>query len=30
VPIHYNTWPLIAQETQAEPVILKPGESVQV
>jgi L-ascorbate metabolism protein UlaG (beta-lactamase superfamily) len=38
LPIHYNTWPLIAQdaeawaervrkETQAEPVILKPGES---
>jgi L-ascorbate metabolism protein UlaG (beta-lactamase superfamily) len=36
-PIHYNTWPLIAQdsnswgervrkETKAEPVILKPGE----
>jgi L-ascorbate metabolism protein UlaG (beta-lactamase superfamily) len=36
VPIHYNTWPLIAQdgdawgarvraETQAEPVVLKPG-----
>jgi L-ascorbate metabolism protein UlaG (beta-lactamase superfamily) len=37
LPIHYNTWPLIAQdanawaarvraETQAEPVVLKPGE----
>jgi L-ascorbate metabolism protein UlaG (beta-lactamase superfamily) len=37
LPIHYNTWPLIAQDaqawadrvrraTQAEPVILKPGE----
>jgi L-ascorbate metabolism protein UlaG (beta-lactamase superfamily) len=37
VPIHYNTWDLIAQdaaawaervrrETQAEPVVLKPGE----
>jgi L-ascorbate metabolism protein UlaG (beta-lactamase superfamily) len=39
VPIHYNTWELIAQdagawagrvrkETQSEPVILKPGEWV--
>jgi L-ascorbate metabolism protein UlaG (beta-lactamase superfamily) len=39
VPIHYNTWPPIAQdakawaqrvraETKAEPVILEPGESV--
>lgn len=38
VPDHYNTWPLIAQdadawaarvsaETDAEPVVLKPGES---
>jgi L-ascorbate metabolism protein UlaG (beta-lactamase superfamily) len=37
LPIHYNTWPLIAQdagawadrvrrETQAEPVVLQPGE----
>jgi L-ascorbate metabolism protein UlaG (beta-lactamase superfamily) len=41
VPIHYNTWELIAQdaaawagrvrkETQSEPVILKPGEWVDV
>jgi L-ascorbate metabolism protein UlaG (beta-lactamase superfamily) len=41
VPIHYNTWPLIAQdaqawaervrkETQAEPVVLKPGGSVDL
>jgi L-ascorbate metabolism protein UlaG (beta-lactamase superfamily) len=41
VPIHYNTWELIAQdagawaervrkETQAEPVLLKPGEWVEV
>ncbi len=41
VPIHYNTWPLISQdaqawaerirkETQAGPVVLKPGESVDV
>src|SRR5437899_7490605 len=41
VPIHYNTWPLIAQdaqawaervkrETQAQPVVLKPGEGVEV
>jgi L-ascorbate metabolism protein UlaG (beta-lactamase superfamily) len=41
VPIHYNTWELIAQdagawadrvrrETQAEPVVLKPGEWVDV
>jgi L-ascorbate metabolism protein UlaG (beta-lactamase superfamily) len=40
-PIHYNTWPPIAQdaqawarrirqETQAEPLVLKPGESVEV
>lgn len=38
IPDHYNTWPLIAQdaaawakrvkaETNAEPVVLKPGES---
>jgi L-ascorbate metabolism protein UlaG (beta-lactamase superfamily) len=37
MPIHYNTWPVIAQdanawadrvrqETQTEPVVLKPGE----
>jgi L-ascorbate metabolism protein UlaG (beta-lactamase superfamily) len=41
VPIHYNTWELIAQdakawaervrkETQAEPVVLKPGEWIEV
>jgi L-ascorbate metabolism protein UlaG (beta-lactamase superfamily) len=41
VPIHYNTWELIAQdaeawaeqvrnETQCEPVVLKPGESVSL
>lgn len=41
LPIHYNTWGLIAQdaeawaarvrkETQAQPVILKPGESVEM
>ena len=41
VPIHYNTWPVIAQdvqawavrvrkETKAEPVVLKPGEWVDV
>ena len=41
LPIHYNTWPLIAQdgpawaarvrkETAAEPVVLKPGEWVEV
>jgi L-ascorbate metabolism protein UlaG (beta-lactamase superfamily) len=41
VPIHYNTWEVIAQdgaawaervrrETQAEPVVLKPGEWVEV
>ncbi len=41
VPIHYNTWPLIAQdamawaqrvraETKAEPVILQSGEEVVV
>lgn len=39
VPVHYNTWPLIEQdpaawavrvktETQAEPVVLKPGGKV--
>ncbi len=41
LPIHYNTWELIAQdaaawgqrvsrETKCEPVILKPGESVRL
>src|SRR5438309_2354614 len=41
LPIHYNTWPLIAQDaaawaarvrkdTQTEPVVLKPGEWVSV
>ena len=41
LPIHYNTWPLISQnaaawaqrvrqETQAEPVVLKPGEWMEV
>ena len=41
VPIHYNTWPLIAQdaaawaarvkkETTAQPVVLQPGESTEV
>ncbi len=41
VPIHYNTWPPIAQdapawaarvakETQSRAVVLKPGESVEV
>jgi len=41
IPSHYNTWPPIAQdaaawaervrrETSAEPVVLKPGESVGV
>jgi L-ascorbate metabolism protein UlaG (beta-lactamase superfamily) len=41
VPIHFNTWPLIAQdanawaervkrETQTQPVVLKPGEWVEV
>jgi L-ascorbate metabolism protein UlaG (beta-lactamase superfamily) len=41
LPIHYNTWPLIAQdasawaqrvskETAAEPVVVKPGEWVTV
>jgi L-ascorbate metabolism protein UlaG (beta-lactamase superfamily) len=41
VPIHFNTWELIAQdagawaervrkETQAEPVVLKPGEWLEV
>src|SRR5262249_44234808 len=40
VPIHYNTWPPIAQdgaawaerggeETGAEPVVLRPGEWVE-
>jgi L-ascorbate metabolism protein UlaG (beta-lactamase superfamily) len=41
LPIHYNTWPLLAQdakawaervakETQARGVVLQPGESVEV
>ena len=41
IPMHYNTWPLIAQDTaawaesireqtSAEPVVLKPGESCQL
>jgi L-ascorbate metabolism protein UlaG (beta-lactamase superfamily) len=41
LPIHFNTWPLIAQdanawaarvrqETQAQPVVLKPGEWTDV
>ena len=41
VPIHYNTWELIAQdanawaervrkETQSEPIVLKPGEWMEV
>jgi L-ascorbate metabolism protein UlaG (beta-lactamase superfamily) len=41
LPIHYNTWPVIAQdanawaarvrkETKAEPVVLKPGEWMDV
>jgi L-ascorbate metabolism protein UlaG (beta-lactamase superfamily) len=41
MPIHFNTWPLIAQdanawaarvrqETQAQPVVLKPGEWTDV
>ncbi len=41
LPIHYNTWPLIAQdpaawaarvrqETRSEPVILKPGETLEL
>lgn len=41
LPIHYNTWPPIAQdaaawaarvsqETAAKPVVLKPGETVEV
>jgi L-ascorbate metabolism protein UlaG (beta-lactamase superfamily) len=41
VPIHYNTWPVIAQdaaawaarvkkETSAEAVVLKPGEAVEL
>jgi L-ascorbate metabolism protein UlaG (beta-lactamase superfamily) len=40
-PIHYNTWPPIAQdaaawaervkaETQAQPVVMKPGEWIGV
>jgi L-ascorbate metabolism protein UlaG (beta-lactamase superfamily) len=41
IPIHYNTWGLIAQdpvawaervqkETSTKPVVLKPGESYSV
>ena len=41
LPIHYNTWPLIAQdaaawaervrkETTTEPVVLQPGQSIEV
>jgi L-ascorbate metabolism protein UlaG (beta-lactamase superfamily) len=41
LPIHYNTWPLIAQdavawakrvraETKAEAIVLKPGEALEV
>jgi L-ascorbate metabolism protein UlaG (beta-lactamase superfamily) len=41
LPIHYNTWELIAQdaaawagrvrkETQAQPIVLKPGEWIEV
>jgi L-ascorbate metabolism protein UlaG (beta-lactamase superfamily) len=41
VPIHYGTWPPIAQdakawagrvakETRAQALVLKPGESVEV
>lgn len=41
LPMHYNTWPLIAQDaaawaeqirtqTDAEPIVLKPGESCQL
>jgi L-ascorbate metabolism protein UlaG (beta-lactamase superfamily) len=41
VPIHYNTWPVIAQdanawaervrqETQTEPVVLQPGQWIEV
>ena len=41
VPIHYNTWPPIAQdaaawaqrirkETRSEPVVLKPGETTEI
>jgi L-ascorbate metabolism protein UlaG (beta-lactamase superfamily) len=41
MPIHFNTWPLIAQdanawaarvrqETQAQPVVLRPGEWTDV
>ncbi|RMG37541.1 MAG: metal-dependent hydrolase [Planctomycetota bacterium] len=41
VPIHYNTWPLIAQDphawaeqvraqTESEPVVLEPGQSIDV
>ncbi len=41
IPIHYNTWPVIAQdaaawakrvkaETRADPIVLQPGEDVAV
>jgi L-ascorbate metabolism protein UlaG (beta-lactamase superfamily) len=41
VPIHYNTWPIIAQdvnawaarvkaETTAEPIVLQPGQETAV
>lgn len=41
LPIHYNTWPVIAQdaqawanrvqrETQSHPVVLRPGESLEL
>ncbi|MBI3822396.1 MAG: metal-dependent hydrolase [Planctomycetes bacterium] len=41
IPIHYNTWPVIAQdanawaakvkaETSAEPIVLQPGEQVAI
>jgi L-ascorbate metabolism protein UlaG (beta-lactamase superfamily) len=41
IPVHYNTWDLIAQdpeawaervraETQATPHVLKPGESLTI
>jgi L-ascorbate metabolism protein UlaG (beta-lactamase superfamily) len=39
IPIHYNTWPLIAQDAAAwaekvkaqriaEPIVLQPGEEI--
>jgi L-ascorbate metabolism protein UlaG (beta-lactamase superfamily) len=41
IPIHYNTWPVIAQdasawaarikaETSAEPIVLQPGEEIKL